>query len=102
MQPNERKTVKLTLNASEAKTLEDLIEILVWEGDTYTIFYKALVQDAHLGLNRYQLNFPALYASKSYIIDAAHEQSLKFINYGNNGSLPKIPISHIVSNQVKV
>lgn len=83
MQPNEKKTIKLTLNALEAKTLEDLIEVLVWEGDTYTLFYRAEVQEAHFGLNRYQMVFPALYASKSYTIDAIHEQSLKFINFGN-------------------
>jgi len=83
MGPNEKRTVKLTINALQAETISDIIEVMVLDGDTHYLFLKAEIQDVHVGLSRHEMSFPELYAGKYYEIDQRHDQSLKIVNYGN-------------------
>lgn len=83
LEKGETKEVNVILNSKEAETIDQIVELLVLNGKTKYLFLKAEVQDIHVTLNRFSMNFPEIFTGKFYEIGDGHEQQLILSNYGN-------------------
>lgn len=80
-----KKKVEVTLVAEDAGTYEEFLEVLPSMAEPQLIRMIASVQDVHVALNRYFIEYQQLYASKVYSIER-EPQVIKLRNLGNIAS----------------
>ncbi len=79
----EKTKVKVKFNSNEPETILEYVECLVRNGRNLVLEMEAEVQNTHIGLNRYSMEFPCLYAGMSYEINKLHTNVLILQNLGN-------------------
>lgn len=81
--PLSSRKIAVSYKSQEPETMKEMIECLVKDGDSLIIEAFAEVQNTHISLNRFKMDFECLYAGNLYEISSMHPQQLKLQNLGN-------------------
>lgn len=83
--PRSKRSVKVTLKAEQAGNYEEFIEVLPTMAEKHAIRASASVQDVHVVLNRYLIDYQQLYANNVYSLER-EPKVIKMRNIGNIAS----------------
>lgn len=81
--PLQTRKITISYKSQDPETVRELIECLVRNGESLIIELFAEIQNTHLSLNRFKMDFDCLYAGNIYEIASLHPQQMKLQNLGN-------------------
>ena len=73
----------MVYKSQDPETVRELIECLVKNGENLIIELLAEIQNTHLSLNRFKMDFECLYAGNVYEIASMNSNQIKLQNLGN-------------------